>query len=61
MGDAMGTRLEWTTGSHGLRRGVREDRRYTLPSCLHAGAALVAISSPVFATLIVLCAALLVA
>ena len=57
----MGTRLEWTTGSHGLRPGIREEPRYAWPASLHTGAAMVAAAGPVVATMMVLCAALLVA
>ncbi|MCJ2036943.1 hypothetical protein [Methylobacterium sp. J-068] len=57
----MGTRLEWTTGSNGLRRGAREETRYAWPPSLHAGAAVIAAASPVVATVVVLCAALLAA
>jgi hypothetical protein len=57
----MGTRLEWTTGSNRLRRGVREATRYTCPPSLHAAAMMIAAAGPVVATMIVLCAALLTA
>lgn len=50
--------LEWKTGS-GLRAKVREEPRYAFPSGFHAGAALVAMGSPIFAILILLSAALI--
>jgi len=55
----MGTRVEWTTGSNGLRPGLREETRYSWPQGLHAGAAMIATASPVVATMVMLCAALL--
>ncbi|WP_156389704.1 MULTISPECIES: hypothetical protein [unclassified Methylobacterium] len=55
----MGTRVEWTTGSNGLRPGLREETRYTWPQGLHAGAAMIVTASPVVATMVMLCAALL--
>jgi hypothetical protein len=55
----MGTRLEWTTGSRGLRSGAREDTRYTFLSGPHPSALVIASASGTFATLIVLCVALL--
>lgn len=57
----MGTRLEWTTGSNGLRPGIREASRYTCPPSLHRVALTIAAASPVVATMLVLCVALLVA
>ncbi|NEU13297.1 hypothetical protein G3T14_14320 [Methylobacterium sp. BTF04] len=50
----VGTRLDWTTGSTGLRRGAWSESRYTLPTHLHPGAALIATASAFVATLFVL-------
>jgi hypothetical protein len=55
----MGTRLDWTAESRGLRSSVREDTRYTYLSGPHSSALVIASASGAFATLVVLCAALL--
>ena len=55
----MGTRLEWTTGDRALRQDAREDTRYTFLSGPHPSALVIASASGAFATLAVLCAALL--
>ena len=55
----MGTRVEWTTGSDGLRPGLRAETRYTRPHGIHAGAAMIVTASPFVATMVMLCAALL--
>lgn len=56
----MSTRLSWTTGSNGLRPGLREETRYAWPQSVHAGAALIAGASPALATVMIVCAALLI-
>lgn len=48
-----GAGLEWTTGSSGLRPGLREETRYIRPPGLHARALVLAAASPFVATLIV--------
>lgn len=55
----MGTRLDWTPASGGLRSGAREETRYTYLSGPHSSALVIASASGAFATLVVLCAALL--
>ena len=57
----MGTRLDGTTGGTGLRQGFREETRYAWPRPLHTGAATLAATGPLVATMMVLCAALMVA
>lgn len=57
----MGTRLEGTTGGDGLRHGFREETRYAWPAHLHAGAAALAATCPLLATMMILCTALLAA
>lgn len=57
----MGTRLDGTTGGNGLRRGFREETRYAWPGTLHTGAATLAATCPLVATMMVLCAALMAA
>lgn len=57
----MGTRLEGTTGDDGLRHGFREETRYAWPAHLHAGAAALAATCPLLATMMILCTALLAA
>ena len=54
----MGTRVEWSTGS-AIRRGSRDDHRYTFPLSLHAGAFRIALATPLGAALIVLSSLLL--
>ncbi|MCK2055952.1 hypothetical protein [Methylobacterium sp. 37f] len=56
----MSTRLSWTTGSNGLRPGLREETRYAWPQSVHAGAAMIAGASPALATVMIVCAALLI-
>jgi len=55
----MGTRLDWTAASRGLRSDARDDTRYTYLPGPHSSALVIASASGAFATLVVLCAALL--
>lgn len=54
----MSAVLDWSTGA-ALRATAREEAHYTPPHPLHAGAALLALASPVLATLLVVLTALL--
>ncbi|SFH03560.1 hypothetical protein SAMN05192565_12616 [Methylobacterium gossipiicola] len=55
----MGTRLDLTATGRGLRSGAREETRYTHLPGPHSSALVIASASGAFATLVVLCAALL--
>ncbi len=54
----MSAVLDWSTGA-ALRATAQEEAHYTPPRPVHAGAALLALASPVLATLLVVLTALL--
>ena len=52
----MSSRLEWSTGSSGLRRGIVDETRYVFARSLDRRAIWIAAAAPLLATIMVLSA-----
>lgn len=50
----MGSRLDWSTGSTGLRRGIVDETRYAFARSLDRRAVWIAAAAPLLATIMVL-------